>query len=73
MAIFGISHVVFPTISLSLNLLVTSLGSVAFIRQGHARPGLILPFLVTSVPMSFIGGALKMPKTPFYWIFLVSL
>jgi uncharacterized membrane protein YfcA len=73
MAIFGISHVVFPSITLSLNLLVTFLGSVAFIRQGHARPRLILPFLVTSVPMSFIGGTLQIPSTPFYCILLVSL
>ena len=73
MAILGVSHAVIPTISLTLNLLVTSAGSVNFIREGHARPRLITPFLVTSIPMSYIGGSLEMPKEAFYWVLLVSL
>ncbi len=73
MAIFGVGHVAIPAISLTLNLLVTSVGSLNFIRQGHARPRLILPFLVASVPMSYVGGSLAMPRRAFYWILLASL
>jgi uncharacterized membrane protein YfcA len=73
MALFGVSHVYIPTISLTLNVLVTTVGSFNFIRKKHGRIGLILPFFVTSIPMSYIGGTLSLPKEIFYWILLGSL
>jgi len=73
MAILGFGTTAIPMISLSLNLVVTSIGSVQFIRQGHGRLKLILPFLITSVPMSYLGGALQLPKAVFYWLLFVSL
>jgi uncharacterized protein len=73
MAITGVSYVAIPTISLTLNLFATSAGSFNFIRKKHARPALILPFFITSIPMSFLGGSLKLPREIFYWILLISL
>ncbi len=73
MAIFGVSHVMIPTTSLTLNLLVTFIGSVNFLREGHARLRLILPFLLTSVPMSYVGGSLTLPQEVFYWVLMISL
>lgn len=73
MAIFGISSLAIPMVSLSLNLFVTSIGSYNFIRNKHAKIKLIFPFLVSSIPMAYIGGALKLPVDLFYWILLVSL
>lgn len=73
MAIFGVGHVFIPTISLSLNVLVSSIGSVNFIRKRHGRLDLIVPFFITSIPMSYIGGTLEMPKRGFYLLLLVSL
>lgn len=73
MAIFGISPLAIPMISLLLNLLVTSVGSYNFIRNKHADLKLILPFLIPSIPMSYLGGALKLPKEIFYWILLITL
>jgi len=73
MAIFGISTLTIPMISLSLNLLVTSIGSYNFIINKHANIKLILPFLITSIPLAFVGGALKLPTEIFYWVLLVSL
>jgi len=73
MAIFGVSTLAIPMISLSLNLFVTSVGSYNFIRNRHARIKLILPFLISSIPMAYLGGALKIPKEIFYLVLLVSL
>jgi uncharacterized membrane protein YfcA len=73
MAIFGVSALAIPMISLSLNLFVTSVGSYNFIRNRHARIKLILPFLISSIPMAYLGGALKIPKEIFYLLLLVSL
>ncbi len=73
MAIFGMNTLAIPMISLSLNLVVTSIGSFNFIRNRHGRIGLIVPFLISSMPMAYIGGALKLPKEIFYWLLLLSL
>ncbi len=73
MALCGIDPLAIPTISLTLNLLVTSIGSFHFIRNRHARFELITPFLVSSIPMSYLGGSLKVPKQLFYWILLITL
>ena len=60
MAIAGMSLVAIPTISLILNLFVTSIGSYHFIRQRHVNIRLILPFLISSMPMSYLGGSLQL-------------
>jgi uncharacterized membrane protein YfcA len=73
LAVFGVSTMVIPMVSLSLNLLVTSVGSFNFIRNRHARINLILPFLISSIPFAYLGGALKLPKEVFYWILFISL
>jgi len=73
LAIFGFSAAAIPVLSLTLNLLVSSIGSYNFIRNRHARLKLIAPFLITSIPMAYVGGALDISRTAFYWLLLVSL
>lgn len=73
MAVFGMNTLEIPLISLTLNLFATSVGSYNFIRNKHAKLKLILPFLITSIPMAYVGGALKVSKEIFYWILLTSL
>lgn len=73
LAIFGISTLAIPMISLSLNLFVSSIGSYNFIRNKHGKMKLILPFLISSVPMAYLGGSLNLSKEIFYWILLISL
>lgn len=73
MAIFGVNTLAIPMISLSLNLFVTSVGSFNFIRNKHAKLKLVLPFLISSIPMAFLGGSFKLPKKLFYCILLISL
>ena len=73
MAIFGMNILAIPMISLSLNLIVTSVGSFNFIRNKHAKIKLIAPFLITSMPMAYLGGTLTLQKEIFYWALLLSL
>lgn len=73
MAIFGFNALTIPMISLSLNLIVTTVGSYNFIRNKHANFKLILPFLISSIPLAYLGGSLKIPKEIFYWLLLISL
>jgi len=73
MAALGLPPLSIPLISLSLNLVVTSAASYQFIRHHHASWKLITPFLVTSLPMAYLGGSLQLPKRWFYAILLASL
>ncbi len=73
MAIVGVSHRLIPTTSLTLNLLVTSLGVYHFWRRGHGRWKLLLPFLVTSVPLAYLAGTLHLPRTVFLILLLITL
>ncbi|HEB59829.1 MAG TPA: sulfite exporter TauE/SafE family protein [Gammaproteobacteria bacterium] len=73
MAILGFSTLAIPFVSLTLNLIVTSVGSFNFIRNRHAQWRLILPFVLSSIPMAYLGGALDLPKEVFYGLLLVSL
>jgi uncharacterized protein len=73
MAIFGINTLTIPMISLILNLIVTSVGSYNFIRNKHGKAKLIVPFLISSMPMAYLGGSLQLHPEMFYWILLISL
>jgi uncharacterized membrane protein YfcA len=72
-SIFGVSHTAIPTISLAMNVVVTSVGTLNYVRGRHLRRGLVLPFLVTSIPMAFLGGSLGISKEVFQWALLASL
>ncbi len=73
LAIAGVSFLAIPAISLILNLLVTSVCSFNYVRERHVRLRLVGPFLVSSVPLSYVGGALDLSREGFHWILLVSL
>lgn len=73
MVLLGYDTLTIPMIALTLNLVVTSAGSFNFIRNRHARFSLIAPFLVSSIPMAYLGGAIQLPSEIFYWALLVSL
>jgi len=73
LAISGVGALSIPMISLSLNLLVTTVGSMVFFRQNHTKIRLIVPFLISSIPMAYLGGALKVPKEIFYIVLWASL
>lgn len=69
----GASVIAIPSISLSLNVVVSAIASLNFIRAGHLRARLIVPFLGASVPMAMIGGSMSLPITWFRLLLLISL
>ncbi|MDP6571197.1 MAG: sulfite exporter TauE/SafE family protein [Candidatus Marinimicrobia bacterium] len=73
MAIFGIAFPFIPTTSLMLNLLVSFIGIINFWRNGHGNLKLILPFLITSIPMTFIAGTIVLPELIFQIFLLITL
>jgi hypothetical protein len=71
MAIFGISYQIIPTTSLIMNLIVTFISMIHFWKNGHGRLNLIIPFLITSIPMTFVAGSLDVPEI-FFKLFLLA-
>lgn len=63
MALVGISPVVMRPTALSLSVLVSAIGTVRFYRAGHLYWPVLWPFLVGSVPLAAVGGALRLPDS----------
>nr|MBF0222546.1 TSUP family transporter [Desulfobulbaceae bacterium] len=73
LAIFNVNYLAIPTITLALNLCVTSVSNINYIINHHLKVSLFLPFLVASVPFSYLGGSLILPKRVFWAVLLVCL
>lgn len=73
MVLFGFSTFTIPNLSLLLNLIVTTVSSFNFIRRGHLRLGLITPFVLLSLPMAWLGGAIQISETLFKLLMALSL
>lgn len=64
MAIFSFSPEVMRPSALVLNIFVSSIALFSFYKNGHFKFKLLLPFIITSVPVAFVGGAITAdPKT----------
>jgi uncharacterized membrane protein YfcA len=63
MAFAGIAPEVMRPAALVLNLLVASIGTLRFYRAGRIPGRLLLPLVIGSVPMSFLGGVTTLPGT----------
>lgn len=61
MALFSLSPVMMRPTALILNILVASIAAFKFCRAGAFSWQILLPFILTSVPFAFIGGALILP------------
>lgn len=61
MALWGIAPDTMRPTALTLNVVVASLASFRFMRAGLFRWRVLWPFLVTAVPMAFVGGGIVLP------------
>jgi len=63
--IWGIPYFIFPVIALSCNILVVSGNCFNYIRAGNLNLKLLIPYLIGSIPMAYIGGSLPIEKRLF--------
>ncbi len=71
--IWDIPYYIFPVIALICNIIVVSSNSFNYIRIGNYNLKLLIPFLVGSVPLSFIGGTLVIEKEIFEILLFIVL
>tara|TARA_Y100000591_G_scaffold322060_1_gene337879 strand:+ start:10 stop:753 length:744 start_codon:yes stop_codon:yes gene_type:complete len=72
--IWDIPYYIIPVIALGCNIIVVSGNSFNYIKAGNLNVKLLIPYLVGSIPMAFIGGALVIEKNLFeFLLFFVLL
>ncbi|MGQ9903221.1 MAG: TSUP family transporter, partial [Anaerolineae bacterium] len=62
MALFGLAPDVMRPVALALNIVVSTIASVRFVRAGHFSWKSLWPFAIASVPFAFVGGRLILPS-----------
>ena len=63
--IWGIPYFIFPVIALSCNIIVVSGNCFNYIRAGNLNLKLLIPYLIGSIPLAYIGGSLPVEKRLF--------
>lgn len=73
LAISSVSYVYIPKISLFCNLLVVTGGCYHYYKRGFFSKKLLLPFVLGSVPMAYLGGLYPLKERTFYTLLTLSL
>ena len=63
--IWGVPYSIFPIIALCCNIVVVSGNCFNYIKAGNLNLKLLIPYLVGSIPMAYIGGSMPIEKKMF--------
>lgn len=65
MALFAVAPEWLRPTALVLNVIVSSIGTIAFYRAGHFRNHLFWPLALSAIPFAYLGGTIQLPDTAF--------
>ena len=71
--IWEVPYFIFPVIALLSNIIVVSGNCFNYIRAGNLNLKLLLPYLIGSIPLAYIGGSLTLEKKIFEIILFIVL
>tara|TARA_B100001123_G_C15141151_1_gene959545 strand:- start:64 stop:816 length:753 start_codon:yes stop_codon:yes gene_type:complete len=60
--IWEVPYFILPVIALSCNIIVVSGSCINYIKAGNLNLKLLIPYLIGSIPLAFIGGSLPIEK-----------
>tara|TARA_Y100000590_G_scaffold143830_1_gene165366 strand:- start:2040 stop:2786 length:747 start_codon:yes stop_codon:yes gene_type:complete len=63
--IWEVPYFIFPVIALSCNIIVVTGNCFNYIRAGNLNLKILIPYLIGSIPLSFIGGTLLIEERLF--------
>tara|TARA_B100000035_G_scaffold291951_1_gene280222 strand:- start:90 stop:836 length:747 start_codon:yes stop_codon:yes gene_type:complete len=63
--IWNVPFYIFPVLALICNIIVVAGNCFNYIKAGNHNLKLLIPFLIGSIPMAFLGGTLELPKEIF--------
>ncbi len=73
LALAGISYEYIPAQALICNIVVAGVGFWHFYRAGHFRFKMVLPWVILSIPMAYLGGRIQLNETLFCALLGISL
>ena len=71
--IWGVPYFILPIIALSCNIIVVSGNCFNYIRAGQLNLKLLIPYLIGSIPLAYIGGSLPVEKKLFELLLFLVL
>jgi len=69
LGLWGVDYRLIPVISLLCNIIVVTGGSYRFVRAGLVKWPQVVPLLLASAPLAFVGGLVPLKQ----WLFLMVL
>ena len=73
MVLFGISPLMMKSSALLLNIFVSAIAFIQYYRQGYFRWKILLPFILLSIPLSFIGAKIHIETNAYKMILSACL
>ena len=71
--IWDIPYFILPVIALVCNVIVVSGNSYNYIKSGNFNRELLIPYLIGSIPMAFLGGMISIQKELFELLLFIVL
>ncbi|MBL0924966.1 MAG: sulfite exporter TauE/SafE family protein [Sphingomonadaceae bacterium] len=69
LGLWGVDYRIIPVISLLCNIIVVTGGTARFIRAGLVKWPQVVPLLLVSAPLAFVGGLVPLKQ----WLFFLIL
>jgi uncharacterized membrane protein YfcA len=73
MALAGFAPAVLRPTALTLNLVVSLMGTLLFLRAGKFQLHLFLPLIAASIPFAYLGGTIQLPSAHFHVLLGIAL
>jgi uncharacterized protein len=58
-------YIIFPILALSCNIIVVSGNCFNYIRSGNLNTKILIPYLIGSIPLAYLGGSIHIEKIYF--------
>ena len=71
--IWDVPYLIFPVIALFCNIVVVSGNCFNYIKAGNINLKILTPYLISSVPLAFVGGSLSIDKDFFEILLFIIL
>ena len=71
--LWEIPYYIFPVIALMCNVIVVSGNSYNYVKAGNYDLKILYPFLLGSIPLSYVGGSLIVQKEIFEFLLFIVL
>lgn len=73
LVLWGLPYTIIPMLALACNIIVVSGNSLHYVRAGHFNKHILIPHLIGSVPLAYIGGTLAISQIFFEWLVFLTL